>query len=316
MEIRKKYLITGGCGFIGSNFINYIHETYKDAFVVNIDKLDYCANKKNVKNTTPSKYVFIHKSICDKFSILNILQEYEITHVIHFAAQSHVDTSFDKALDYTMDNIYGTHCLLEAAKIYNKLTLFLHFSTDEVYGESSNDNKFNEHSILCPTNPYSASKAGAEMLVNSYIYSFKIPCIITRCNNVYGPNQYKEKLIPKFIDLLNNDENLTIHGDGDSIRSFIHVVDVCSALDVIIKKGTHREIYNIGSNDENEMTVLEVAKCICTHYKNGKFINKLSTLNFIEDRPFNDKRYFITNKKLKDLGWDCKETLINYIMNL
>ena len=310
----KRYLITGGCGFIGSNYINYIHENDLNAFVVNIDKLDYCASENNVIcRDDISRYIFIHKSICDKFVLLNILNEYEITHIIHFAAQSHVDNSFDKALDYTMDNVYGTHCLLEASKIYNKLKLFLHFSTDEVYGESVNDNKFHEQSILCPTNPYSATKAGAEMLVNSYIYSFKLPCLITRCNNVFGPNQYKEKLIPKFVDLLNNDKNLTIHGDGTSQRSFIHVYDVCTAIDLIVEKGMINEVYNIGSNDENEMTVLDVAKCICIYYKNGKYTEKLNLLEYISDRPFNDKRYFITNKKLTDLGWKCTKTLINYL---
>ena len=315
--MQKRYLITGGCGFIGSNYINYIHANDLNAFVVNIDKLDYCASEKNVIcRDDVSKYVFIHKSICDKFSLLNILNEYEITHLIHFAAQSHVDNSFDKALDYTMDNVYGTHCLLEASKLYNKLILFLHFSTDEVYGESVNDNKFHEQSILCPTNPYSATKAGAEMLVNSYIYSFKLPCIITRCNNVYGPNQYKEKLIPKFLYLLDNDENLTIHGDGTALRSFIHVYDVCTAIDLIVENGIISEIYNIGSNDENEMTVLDVAKCICTYYKNGKYIEKLNSLAYIADRPFNDKRYFITNKKIQELGWNCTNTLIDYVKNV
>jgi dTDP-glucose 4,6-dehydratase/UDP-glucose 4,6-dehydratase len=315
--MKKRYLITGGYGFIGSNYINYIHEHDPNAFIVNIDKLDYCANKTNVKcRDDPSKYVFIHKSICDKFSILNILNEHKITHLIHFAAQSHVDNSFEKALDYTMDNVYGTHCLLEASKLYGKLYLFLHFSTDEVYGESINDDKFHEQSILCPTNPYSATKAGAEMLVNSYMFSFKLPCIITRCNNVYGPNQYKEKLIPKFFYLLDNGKNLTIHGDGMSLRSFIHVYDVCTAIDLIIEKGVISEIYNIGSNDENEMTVMDVAKCICTYYKNGKYIRKLDSVEYISDRPFNDKRYFITNKKLKELGWDCTETLIDYVKSI
>jgi dTDP-glucose 4,6-dehydratase len=312
--MQKRYLITGGCGFIGSNYINYIHENDLNAFVVNIDKLDYCANENNVIcRDDISRYVFIHKSICDKFALLNILNEYDITHVIHFAAQSHVDNSFDKALDYTMDNVYGTHCLLEASKLYEKLTLFLHFSTDEVYGESINSDKFHENSILCPTNPYSATKAGAEMLVNSYIYSFKLPCLITRCNNVYGPNQYKEKLIPKFIDLLENNVSLTIHGEGSSLRSFIHVYDVCTAIDLIIEKGVINEVYNIGSNDDQEMTVIDVAKCICTYYKEGKYIEKLNSLEYVSDRPFNDKRYFITNHKLKELGWKCTKTLIDYV---
>jgi dTDP-glucose 4,6-dehydratase len=315
----KRYLITGGCGFIGSNFINYIMNKESHSFVVNVDKLDYCADVNNVHfNDDPSRYIFIHHTICDKYKMCNIMNEFEITHVVHFAAQSHVDGSFDRALDYTMDNIYGTHCLLEAARVYNKLALFLHFSTDEVYGESlDDDDKFNEMSMLCPTNPYSATKAGAEMLVNSYIFSFKLPCIITRGNNVYGPNQYHEKLIPRFIKLLDDDNKLTIHGDGDSKRSFIHVDDVCSAVDTVIHKGKLGEIYNIGSDDENEMSVLEVAEMICTHYKNGLYKNDWKNkIEFVNNRPFNDKRYFITNLKLKGLGWACTRKLLDYIQNI
>lgn len=313
----KRFLITGGCGFIGSNFINFILKKEPDSFVVNVDKLDYCADVNNVHlKNDPSRYLFVHHTICDKYKMLNLLNEHEITHVVHFAAQSHVDGSFDRALDYTMDNIYGTHCLLEAARVYGKLDLFLHFSTDEVYGESIEDDKFHEMSLLCPTNPYSATKAGAEMLVNSYIFSFKLPCIITRGNNVYGPNQYHEKLIPRFMKLLDDGEKLTIHGKGDSQRSFIHVDDVSSAVNTVIHKGKLGEIYNIGSDDENEMSVMEVAELICTHYKNGLYKdNWRDKIEFVTNRPFNDKRYFITNLKLKSLGWECKKKLISYVKN-
>ena len=313
----KKYLITGGCGFIGSNFINYILTKEPTSFVVNVDKLDYCADVNNVHlKDDPTRYVFIHHTICDKYKMLTLMNEYEITHVVHFAAQSHVDGSFDKALDYTMDNIYGTHCLLEAARLYNRLVLFLHFSTDEVYGESLEDDKFHEMSLLCPTNPYSATKAGAEMLVNSYIFSFKLPCIITRGNNVYGPNQYHEKLIPRFMKLLDEGKKLTIHGQGDSKRSFIHVDDVSSAVDIVIRKGALGEVYNIGSDDENEMSVMEVAEIICTHYKNGKYKTDWEKkIEFVQNRPFNDKRYFITNLKLKSLGWTCNKKLLDYLVN-
>lgn len=314
----KNFLITGGCGFIGSNFINYIHSTYPDAFIVNVDKLDYCANINNVyEREDPSIYVLIHHTICDKYKMLTLLNEYNITHLIHFAAQSHVDSSFDKALDYTMDNVYGTHCLLEASRVYGKLERFIHFSTDEVYGESTEDAKFDEQSLLCPTNPYSATKAGAEMLVNSYMYSFKLPCIITRGNNVYGPNQYHEKLIPRFIKLLDEGKCMTVHGQGDSKRSFIHVDDVCSAVDTILEKGMIGEIYNIGSDDENEMSVIEVAELICNHYKHGLYKDEWDKrLSFVNDRPFNDKRYFITNEKLKTLGWKCNKKLVDYISGL
>jgi len=309
-----RYLITGGCGFIGSNFINFVHENDKDAFVVNIDKLIYSSNVNSIKNKDCLKYKFIHESICNYLVILNILNEYQITHIVHFAAQTHVDISFIESLEYTQDNVYGTHCLLEASRIYNKLSLFLHFSTDEVYGESLHNHKFDERSFLCPTNPYSATKAAAEMLVNSYIYSYKLPVIITRCNNVYGPNQYADKIIPKFIQLLDDGKDLTIQGDGSSIRSFIHVEDVCLALNLIINKQDTYEIYNIGCWDE--MTVLEVATLICTYYKRGQYFDKLIKLKFIPDRPFNDKRYFISNEKLQSLGWTPKITLVQYIRQL
>lgn len=206
--------------------------------------------------------------------------------------------------------------LLEAARMYGHLERFLHFSTDEVYGESTQETKFDEQSILCPTNPYSATKAGAEMLVNSYIYSFKLPCIITRGNNVYGPNQYHEKLIPRFLKLLDEGQPLTIHGIGDSNRSFIHVNDVCTAVDIVIEKGVVGEIYNIGSDDENEMRVIEVAELICTRYKSGIYENQFENRVCVRDRPFNDKRYFITNEKLKSLGWRCEHKLVDYISTI
>lgn len=314
----KNYLITGGCGFIGSNFINFIHSKEPHSFVLNVDKLDYCADTHNVyERDDPTRYLLVRHTICDKYKMLRLLNEYKITHLVHFAAQSHVDSSFDRAMDYTMDNVYGTHCLLEAARMYGQLERFIHFSTDEVYGESTEDAKFDEQSLLCPTNPYSATKAGAEMLVNSYIYSFNLPCIITRGNNVYGPNQYHEKLIPRFIKLLDDGKCLTVHGKGESQRSFIHVDDVCTAVEIVMQKGTLGEIYNIGSDDENEMSVIEVAELICKHYKHGLYKKDWKNrMVFVDDRPFNDKRYFITNQKLKSLGWRCMKKLIDYIASL
>jgi dTDP-glucose 4,6-dehydratase/UDP-glucose 4,6-dehydratase len=312
-------LVTGGCGFIGSNFLNYCVWKYPNYNFINIDAMYYCASHYNINDETKtsSNYKFIEGKVQDLSLIKYILKSERITHIIHFAAQSHVDNSFENSLQYTEDNVKGTHVLLEATRQINKNIVFLHFSTDEVYGESElNAEPKNEMSILCPTNPYAASKAAAEMFVTSYMHSYGLKCIITRGNNVYGPNQYPEKLIPKFIKLLKENKKLTIHGDGSALRTFIHVNDVCSAVDIILHKGLIGEIYNIGSDPEHEKSVLDVAKLLVKCINNDE--NYEDYLEFVKDRPFNDKRYFITNKKLKLLGWvqeyifiDCIKELID-----
>tara|TARA_B110000211_G_C13952687_1_gene496907 strand:- start:157 stop:1011 length:855 start_codon:yes stop_codon:yes gene_type:complete len=265
----------------------------------------YCAAENNIKEKirNSSNYTFIEGNINDINLVKYIIKTNDINCIIHFAAQSHVDTSFDNSLQYTTDNIKGTHTLLEVVKIINPNILFLHFSTDEVYGESELDEKpKHEGELLCPTNPYAASKAAAEMLVNSYKHSYGLKCIITRCNNVYGPNQYPEKLLPKFIKLLREGKKCTIHGEGSALRSFIHAYDVATAVDVILHKGKVTEIYNIGSNPSDERSVLDVAKVLINKIHNTEEYNEY--MEFVADRPFNDKRYFITNEKLRALGWE------------
>jgi dTDP-glucose 4,6-dehydratase len=303
-------LVTGGCGFIGSNFINYYFDVNQDCRIINIDVLYYCANINNIRKDilNSDRYKFIKGNICSYDLMMHILEEYKITHVIHFAAQSHVDNSFHTPLQYTQDNIVGTHTLLEASRKYNILKLFIHVSTDEVYGESmiSNDEKKKtEETILCPTNPYASTKAGAELIVMSYYHSYKMPIIITRGNNVYGPNQYPEKLIPRCIKLLKENKKLTIHGDGSNLRSFIHTDDVASAFEIILERGKIGEIYNIGGNEDNEYSVMEVAKKIIKNIKNTDKYQEW--MEYVEDRVFNDKRYYISNQKLKDLGWNIKK---------
>jgi dTDP-glucose 4,6-dehydratase len=301
-------LVTGGCGFIGSNFINYIAKEYPNYFIVNIDALYYCADELNIHETVRNSfnYKFIKCNLRDFDFVNYILQQYNITHVIHFAAQSHVQNSFDDSLVYTMDNVIGTHTLLESCRLYqksqNKLLKIIHVSTDEVYGESLDDDLKNESSMLVPTNPYAATKAGAEMIAMSYIKSYNLPIIITRGNNVYGPNQYPEKLIPLFIKQLKNNEQVTIQGDGTAIRSFLHVSDVCTAFETILFKGKIGEIYNIGTHVE--YSVLEVAKILIKLIKRTN--DYCSYIKFIADRPFNDSRYFISNTKLCELGWRIK----------
>jgi dTDP-glucose 4,6-dehydratase len=309
-------LITGGCGFIGSNFINYIYQFNKYK-IINLDAMYYCASEDNIKENirNSENYKLIKGNICSPDLVNYILKEYNITHIIHFAAQSHVDNSFSNPLQYTQDNIVGTHTLLECVKHYGKIKRFIHVSTDEVYGESMlNENQKTEESILCPTNPYAASKAGAELIAQSYYHSFKLPIIITRGNNVYGPNQYPEKLIPKFIKLLKKNSKVTIQGDGTALRSFLHAYDVATAFHIILEKGIIGEIYNIGSDENTEYTVLEVAKLLINNIKNTTDYNNWIT--YIDDRPFNDKRYYISNYKLKELGWNITIDFIDGIRNL
>ena len=296
------FLITGGCGFIGSNYINHLFNNKNVKKIINLDILYYCANIYNIKNTIrdSDRYKFIKGDLNDYNLIVNILKEHKITHIVHFAAQSHVDNSFNDSLQYTYDNVKGTHTLLEAVKNTNKNIVMLHFSTDEVYGETQND-EMDESSLLCPTNPYSASKAAAEMYVRAYIYSYKLKIIISRGNNVFGYNQYPEKLIPKFINLLREGKKCTIHGQGETIRNFIFIDDVCTAIDHIINNGTFGNVYNIGSDHSYERSVIDVTKLLVKKIKNDDDYTKYITM--VEDRPFNDKRYLISNDRLKELGW-------------
>jgi dTDP-glucose 4,6-dehydratase len=325
-------LVTGGAGFIGSHFINFMHAKYTSIQIVNVDCLYYCANILNVdsivRDDENKRYHFYKTDLADIDAIKtlgNILHQHSVTHVVHFAAQSHVQNSFGESLQYTRDNVMGTHNLLEASRLYNKLQRFIHVSTDEVYGESMiHDTKSDcktESSVLSPTNPYAATKAAAEMIAQSYYHSFKLPLIITRGNNVYGPRQYPEKLIPKFIKLLEDGKKLTVQGNGSNIRSFIHVLDVCRAFDIILSRGEIGEIYNIGGDDSSEYSVIEIAKILINEMKgvNIDFMEDATDLDWIEyidDRPFNDKRYYISNYKLKKLGWNTQIDFIDGVRNL
>jgi dTDP-glucose 4,6-dehydratase len=302
-------LVTGGCGFIGSNFINYMLKKHNDIKIYNLDCMNYSANETNV--TPHHNYKLIKGNITSRDLVLHILEEYKIDAIIHFAAQSHVDNSFDNSLQYTTDNVYGTHVLLQASKEYGRLQKFLHFSTDEVYGEVDLEHPgCHEKSLLNPTNPYAATKAAAEFLVRSYYHSFKLPIVIVRCNNVYGPNQYPEKLIPKFIKLLKQGQKLTIHGKGDTRRNFIWAEDVASATECIFYKGEVNEVYNIGTSQE--YSVLDVARVLVNKITSDRNLD--DHIEFVEDRPFNDFRYSVDISRLKELGWEEKHT--NFEENL
>jgi dTDP-glucose 4,6-dehydratase len=324
----RNILITGGCGFIGSNFINYILKKYDDTYVINLDAMYYCASEFNIdkeireSDLYKNRYKLIKGNICSYDLVNHIINDYNIEYIIHFAAQSHVQNSFEDALQYTKDNIVGTHNLLEVARKYGKLKKFIHVSTDEVYGESmieKSENKKTEESILCPTNPYAATKASAELIAQSYYHSFNLPIIITRGNNVYGPNQYPEKIIPRFIKLLKENKKVTIQGDGSNVRAFIHVRDVVNAFDIILEKGIVGEIYNIGSDDNEEYSVYDVAKMLIQKIKQTDHEDECNYddhIEYIEDRPFNDKRYYISNEKIKKLGWSIHANFDNGINEL
>jgi dTDP-glucose 4,6-dehydratase len=292
-------LVTGGCGFIASNFLNIMKTRYPDIHFVNIDKLDYCSN---VENVNPGVATFVKGNVGNKQLIEHLIKLYSFDAIFHFAAQSHVDNSFENALSFTMDNTHATHVLIEACRRNIPNVEFIHFSTDEVYGESKTDEPFTEEEgVLRPTNPYSASKAAAEMIVRSYIESFGMDIKVIRCNNVYGPNQYPEKLIPKFKRLLKEGKKCTLHGKRSSEikRAFMHVEDVVNAVEVVWKRGATGEIYNIASDDE--LSVMDVTKLIIETIIGTTEYDKW--IEYVEDRPFNDRRYHICAKKLKSLGW-------------
>jgi UDP-glucose 4,6-dehydratase len=305
----KNVLITGGYGFIASNLLVFLVRKYKNINFYNYDKLLYCANKDNVKEIeNEDNYKATVNKLQNKEYLLDYLQKNNIDTVMHFAAQTHVEYSFNNSLDYTNDNIYGTHILLECCRIYGKINKFIHISTDEVYGESLlEDNiKKDENSILYPTNPYAATKAAAEMLVISYYKSFKLPIIIIRSNNIYGPKQYIDKVIPKFILQLANNEKCTLQGNGENVRSFLYIDDMISCLELILLNGNIGEIYNIGLGEE--ISIIELAKKLIKIIKNNDD-NYNDNITYIQDREFNDKRYYISDEKIKLLGWERKINL-------
>ncbi|KAJ3031961.1 hypothetical protein HDV00_008085 [Rhizophlyctis rosea] len=296
-------MVTGGAGFIGSYAVRKMVLLYPEYTIVNFDKIDYCSSLNNIRilEGRPN-YVFVKGDIMDADQVLHVLRSKKVNTIIHFAAQSHVDNSFGNSAQFTGTNVMGTHILLEAAKEM-KITKFIHVSTDEVYGEvESASPDLPEESILAPTNPYAATKAAAEMLVHAYHKSFGLPTIITRSNNVYGPYQYPEKVIPKFILRLDEGKKCCLHGDGSNTRRYIYGSDVADAIVLVLHKGTIGEIYNIGT--ETELSNLEVAKrLIKTMNLPG---DPADHLEYVPDRPFNDKRYAVDSTKLQQLGWSAK----------
>ena len=297
----KNILITGAAGFIGSNFVKHMIDTYGTAYnYIIYDKLTYAANMENLI-PCKDKYIFVKGDICDLEKNLETLKKYEIDAVVNFAAESHVDNSIKRPLTFTENNVLGTHSLIEACKQFwgeGSNNRFVHISTDEVYG-SLNDTEpaFVETLPLAPNSPYSASKAGSDLIVRAYTETFNMNTSITRCSNNYGPNQHEEKLIPLMIKKAKNNEKLPVYGTGKNIRDWLYVEDHCSAIDVVLHKGKKGEIYNIGGN--NEKTNLYIVKTILKQL--GKSENLIS---FVEDRKGHDYRYAINSSKIQnELGW-------------
>jgi len=297
----KNVMLTGGAGFIGSGVVLYLMKKYPDYKIVVVDKMSYNSTLKSLRNVQKNQnFIFEKANICDFERIVEILKKHDIETILHFAAESHVDRSFLNSLQFTQNNVIGTHVLLEASRMIKpQIKRFIHVSTDEVYGTClSNAKAKDENTMFEPTNPYAATKAAAEHLVNSYRISYSIPTIITRGSNVYGPRQFPDKLIPKFIQILERGGSLPIHGDGSVLRSFIHVEDVASAFDCVLHSAHIGDAFNISNGFE--ATVLEVATMLLDIYG---IENHDERLEFTRDRNFNDRRYFISHVALSKMGW-------------
>ncbi|OGI65830.1 dTDP-glucose 4,6-dehydratase [Candidatus Nomurabacteria bacterium RIFCSPLOWO2_01_FULL_39_18] len=293
-----KILVTGGAGFIGSNFIIYIMEKYPDYKIVNLDKLTYAGNLENLKKVENNpNYTFIHGDICDRKIVERAMEGCQT--VVHFAAESHVDRSIDQPAVFIQTNIIGTEILLEVAKELN-IKRFHHVSTDEVFGTLSLNNleeKFNETTPYSPRSPYSASKAGSDHLVRAFFETYNFPATISNCTNNYGPFQFPEKIIPLFITNAFEDKPLPIYGKGQAIRDYLYVIDHCVALDLIIHKGKIGETYCIGG--DSEKNGVEIADTILN------LLDKPQNLKtFVEDRKGHDMRYAMDHSKItRELGW-------------
>ena len=288
-----RILITGGAGFIGSNFIRRILEKYPGYEVVNLDKLTYAGNPDNLKDIETNKnYSFIKGDICDKETVEKACRDANV--IVNFAAETHVDRSIIDAGDFVTTDVLGTYRLLEAARKYD-IEKYVQISTDEVYGSIENGS-FNETDPLQPSSPYSASKAAGDMLAHSYFITHRLPIVITRSSNNFGPYQYPEKLIPLFITNALRNKKLPLYGDGKNVRDWLYVLDNCDAIDMVMNKGKTGEIYNIGSG--NETTNIDITAMILKELQKPE-----SLIDFVPDRKGHDRRYSLNNTKIRKLGW-------------
>jgi dTDP-glucose 4,6-dehydratase len=293
----KNILVTGGAGFIGSNYINTVLKERDDYFIVNLDKLTYAGNLENLKESENSKqYQFIKGDIQDNDLVDEIFKKYKIKYVVNFAAESHVDRSILGSRVFFETNVIGTNVLLEAARRF-EVEKFLQVSTDEVYGSLGADGLFTETTPLSPNSPYSSSKASADMMALSFYHTFGMPVVVTRCSNNYGPLQFPEKLIPLMILNCMNGKKLPVYGDGLNVSDWIYVIDHNKAIDLVLEKGRIGEVYNIGASQE--MKNIDIVKLIL------KNLNKTEELiEYVKDRPGHDRRYAIDSTKIRtELGW-------------
>jgi len=313
----RKFIVTGGLGFIGSNLINILQKKY---FIINIDKVSYASNHNNI-DPYIKNYKFYKQDINNKIFIQNILKKYKPSIIFNLAAETHVDRSIDGPRQFIESNIIGVFNLLEAIRSYNKKIKLIHVSTDEVYGDLKKNYKSKEEDSYNPSSPYSASKASGDLLIKSYIRTYKVPAVITNCCNNFGPNQYPEKLIPTIIYKILNKESIPIYGKGENIREWIYVKDHCDALIKVAEKGVIGENYNIGSGIT--LNNIQIVKKIISIFKNINYDRKVkSKILLVKDRPGHDLRYCLNSSKIRnELKWKYKsnfdqrinETIIWYI---
>lgn len=321
--MSKAIIVTGGAGFIGSNFVPYFCEKYPEYHVINVDKLTYAGNLDNLRECeNMGNYTFVQADICDAEKMENLFEEFDVRGVIHFAAESHVDNSIKGPRAFVNTNIVGTFNLLEAARKHwmeapNKFKSgyedcrFHHISTDEVYGTLGAEGYFKETTPYAPNSPYSASKASSDFLVRAYHHTFGMNVTTSNCSNNYGPKQHHEKLIPLIIQRALNEQPLPIYGKGENVRDWLYVLDHCKAIDLIFHKGRSGETYNIGGfNERNNITIVKTICALLDERRpraNGAKYADLIT--FVQDRAGHDFRYAIDSSKLtKELGWHADET--------
>ena len=318
--MAKTVLVTGGCGFIGANFVRLLLETCQDWQIVNLDKLTYAGNLLNLEDVSKNlTYRFVRGDICDQVLLDDLFQEEQIDTVVHFAAESHVDRSITGPAEFIRTNITGTFTLLEAAKkswldngLHSDQCRFLHVSTDEVYGSLGETGYFTEHTPYDPRSPYSASKASSDHLVRAYFHTYGLPILITNCSNNYGPYQFPEKLIPLMLNNGRQGKDLPVYGDGGNVRDWLYVQDHCEAIVRVLEQGRLGESYNIGGH--NEKNNLQVVELLCDMLDeqlgllpSGK--ERRSLITFVKDRLGHDRRYAIDAEKIdKELGWTPKYT--------
>ncbi|MEA3459630.1 MAG: dTDP-glucose 4,6-dehydratase [Chloroflexota bacterium] len=296
----KRLLIAGGAGFIGSNFVRYLLDKYPNYEVVVYDKLTYAGNLDNLRDLADDpRYAFVQGDICDAEAVDRAMREHEIDAIVNFAAETHVDRSLMEAGSFIKTDVYGTYVLLEAARKFG-LERMVQVSTDEVYG-SIERGSFKETDPLNPSSPYSASKAGGDLMAYAYHVTFGVPVLITRGSNTFGPYQYPEKVVPLFITNAIDDLLLPLYGDGLNVRDWIYVLDHCEGIDVALHKGVPGEIYNIGGG--NELPNIELTKLVL------RLLGKPhSLIQHVKDRPGHDRRYSLNCDKIKALGWRCRHT--------